>query len=179
MKEQSLTETTVVFKHREWQLTPDAIYPNCFSLKEIKTGKVLTYFVLYQNGDTKLLNRIACAPELEDIAEMYDDATIGNQAKAAKTATTLKHREWQLIPNGNRPDWFDLGEIETSKVLGTFVLPEDGDSKTLDCIASAPKWEHIAKTYYKHLSGSTPKGSIVFAVVKEVLRRLAQEHPYT
>ncbi|MEM9687789.1 MAG: hypothetical protein AAF934_12860, partial [Bacteroidota bacterium] len=146
---------------------------------ETKTDKVLTHFVLCQNGDTKLLNRIACAPELEDIAEMYDDATIGNQTKAAKTATALKHREWQLIPNGSRPDWFDMKDTKTAKILGTFALSEGSDTTLLNLIASAPKLEHIAKTYYKYLSGSTPKGSIVFAVVKEVLRRLGEENPYT
>ncbi|MEM9687666.1 MAG: hypothetical protein AAF934_12215, partial [Bacteroidota bacterium] len=154
-----------------------AIYPNCFSLEEVKTAKLLMHFVLYQNGDPKLLNRIACTPELEDIAEMYQDATIGKQIKTPETTTALK--QWKLVSNRTRPNWFNLEDTETAKVLGTFVLPKGSDSKTLHRIAVAPKLECIAKTYYKYLADSMAKDSIVFAVVKEVLHRLEQEYPYT
>ena len=169
----------ITFKHRDWQLIPDARYPNYFCLKEIKTDKILTHFVLYQSSDTKLLNRIACTPELEDVAEMYHDATTGSRAKAAALTTAFKHRDWQLIPNGSRPDWFDLEDTKKAKILGTFLLPEGGDFKALYRIVSAPKLERIAKTFRDTMAGSPAKESILFSVVTEVLRRIEQECLYT
>ena len=77
-----LAETTeTLFKHREWRVIPDTVNPNWFKLEEIKTGKVLGCFVLPEDGDPTLLNRIAAAPELEDIAEMFRDTMIGNKAE--------------------------------------------------------------------------------------------------
>ena len=69
------------FKHREWRVIPDETHPNCFKLQEIKTGKVLGSFVLAEGSDPELLNLIACAPELQDIAEMYRDHMIGKNAQ--------------------------------------------------------------------------------------------------
>lgn len=65
------------YKYGNWRIIPDATAPDCFSLKEATTGKVLGSFVLFDRNNTPLLNLIACAPELEDIAEMFHDHMLG------------------------------------------------------------------------------------------------------
>ena len=77
-----LAETTeTLFKHREWRVIPDTVKPNLFKLEEIKTGKMLGTFTLPKDGDPTLLNLIAAAPELQDIAEMFRDSMIGNKSQ--------------------------------------------------------------------------------------------------
>ncbi len=77
------TETTMetTFKHRDWSFVPDVITPNQFNLEEIKTGKVLGRFILPEGSNSTLLNLIASAPELQDIAEMFRDRMKGNEEK--------------------------------------------------------------------------------------------------
>lgn len=86
-------ETT--FKHRDWNLIPDAAHSNYFDLKETKTGRVLGRFILPESSDPTLLNLIASAPELQDIAEMYHDAMVGNGAEKTMVfaiVTEVLHR---------------------------------------------------------------------------------------
>ncbi|MEM9687238.1 MAG: hypothetical protein AAF934_10005 [Bacteroidota bacterium] len=71
--------TQVTFKHREWDVIPDTAHPHCFTLKEIRTGKLLGTFILPKGGNPTLLNLISAAPELEDIAEMYHDHMEGGE----------------------------------------------------------------------------------------------------
>lgn len=75
----TIMETT--FKHRDWSFVPDVITPNQFNLEEIKTGKVLGRFILPEGSNSTLLNLIASAPELQDIAEMFRDHMIGTNAQ--------------------------------------------------------------------------------------------------
>lgn len=72
-------ETTMTFKHRDWDFIPDVITPNRFNVKENKTGKILGTIILPENCDTTFLNLIGCAPELQDIAEMYRDKMKGSK----------------------------------------------------------------------------------------------------
>ena len=71
----------MTFKHRDWRIIPDTIYPNCFNLEETATAKVLGRFVLPKDSDPGLLSLIAAAPELQDIAEMFRNSMIGNKAQ--------------------------------------------------------------------------------------------------
>lgn len=73
------TETT--FKHREWQIVPDAIHGHCFNLEEVKTGKLLAALILPEGSNSRLLSLIASAPELQDIAEMYQQSMTGSRAE--------------------------------------------------------------------------------------------------
>ena len=87
----TLTEAqTAKLKHRDWHIIPDTRYTNHFSLEETKTGKVLGTLVLPKSSDTALLNLIGCAPELEDIAEMYHDHMLGGPMEKSMVFTTVQ-----------------------------------------------------------------------------------------
>lgn len=87
----TLTESkTTKLKHRDWHIIPDTHHANRFNLAETKTGKVLGTLVLPKSGDTTFLNLIACAPELEDIAEMYHDHMLGGPMEKSMVFATVK-----------------------------------------------------------------------------------------
>ncbi|MEM9687261.1 MAG: hypothetical protein AAF934_10120 [Bacteroidota bacterium] len=138
----------MTFKHRAWRIIPDTKFPNCFSMEKTQTNTVWTNFVLYGSDNMKLLNRIACAPELEDIAEMYQDNSIGKHTEKSVAELPTIKQQWRVIPDEGHPDWFNLEETETATVLATFVLTKEGDPEYLNCIANAPELECIAKTFY-------------------------------
>lgn len=72
---ETLSETA--FNHRDWHIIPSN-NPNCFELKT-KTGNTLCTLAFNKGCNTSLLNLIASAPELQDIAEMYHDHMLGGQ----------------------------------------------------------------------------------------------------
>lgn len=79
MEAANILETnTIAFNHRDWSFIPDSITPNCFSMEENRTGKILGTIILPESGDNTFLNLIGCAPELEDIAEMFRDHMEGS-----------------------------------------------------------------------------------------------------
>ncbi len=75
-----LTRDTKRDTHSEWNIVPSAAQPNSFDLKT-KTGHTLCILTFPKAYDKPLLNLIASAPELQDIAEMYRDSMIGNKAE--------------------------------------------------------------------------------------------------
>lgn len=75
--------STTPYNYREWHIVPDAAAPNCFTL-ETATGNIVCSLAFPgKNNSTTptLLNLIASAPELQDIAEMYRDSMTGNKAE--------------------------------------------------------------------------------------------------
>ena len=77
-----LSETTIKteFKHREWHIVPDAVNPNRFNL-ETAMGSIICTLAFPESCNTSFLNLIASAPELEDIAEMYQESMTGSRAE--------------------------------------------------------------------------------------------------
>ncbi len=73
-----LPQTKMAFNHRDWRITPAKDNPNCFDLKTT-TGNLLCTLAFPKDCNTSLLNLIALAPELQDIAEMYHDHMLGGQ----------------------------------------------------------------------------------------------------
>lgn len=161
----------MTFKHRQWRVIPDATYPNCFSMEKTQTTKVWTHFVLYGSDNIKLLNRIACAPELKHIAEMYQDTSIGKHTKKSVAATTPKP-QWRMVPDKIHPDWFNLEETETANLLATFMLIEEGNLACLNLIANAPELECIAKTFHNVMASHNER-AMPFYVTRAVLQRLS------
>ena len=84
------TTMEMTFNHRDWRVIPDPIDPNCFTLEDIKTGEILGTVLLAENSNPGLLNLIASAPELQDIAEMYHDHMIGKEAEKTMVYTIVK-----------------------------------------------------------------------------------------
>lgn len=88
------------------------------------------------------------------------------------TRVTFKHREWNVIPDTTRPNCFTLKETKTGKLLGTFVLPKEGNLTVLNLISAAPELEDIAEMYHDHMEGGKMEESMAFEIVSEVLSRL-------
>ena len=61
---------------REWCILPDSLHPERFRLWNSKGELLCTFFV--HQPKPGLLNCIAAAPELQDIAEMFRDHMLGS-----------------------------------------------------------------------------------------------------
>lgn len=84
MKEASVvtkTATKTELNHRDWHITPSETTPNSFDLKT-KKGNTLCTLAFPKDCNISLLNLIASAPELQDIAEMYHDYMLGKAEKS-------------------------------------------------------------------------------------------------
>ena len=79
------------YTHREWHIVPDVVKSNCFNL-ETATGNIVCSLAFPEhdnNANTTLLNLIASASELQDIAEMYHDTMLGNKAEKTMIFSTV------------------------------------------------------------------------------------------
>ncbi|MEM9687607.1 MAG: hypothetical protein AAF934_11900 [Bacteroidota bacterium] len=77
------------YSHKAWDSVP-AKKPNCFDLKTTATGAVVCTISFPETCDSKLLNLIAAAPELYQIAEMYHDFMLGNEAEKTMVFSIVK-----------------------------------------------------------------------------------------
>ena len=93
-----------------------------------------------------------------------------------ETTLLIKEWQWRIVPDEGRPDYFNLEEAKTGKVLGTFILPEDSDPKLINLIASAPELQDIAEMSRDHMIGNSMEKTMVFSLVMQVLERA--EQPY-
>ena len=95
MEKTNISETTTTtLKHQEWNVALDIIHPKNFILKEDKTGKILATIILPEDSnpedsDPTLLNLIASAPELQDIAEMFQDHMQGGPMEKTMIFSTV------------------------------------------------------------------------------------------
>ncbi len=89
MTADALPVKTTEFTYREWNIVPDSNNPNHFKL-ETATGSVICTLAFPVSCNTSFLNLIASAPELQDIAEMYRDTMMGNEAEKTMIYTIVR-----------------------------------------------------------------------------------------
>ena len=88
MRAAEFTPENTPFNHRDWHSTPSESHPGLFDLKT-NTGDLLCLLTFPKGCNTSLLKRIASAPELQDIAEMYHDHMLGGPMQRSMVFTTV------------------------------------------------------------------------------------------
>ena len=81
----------------EWHIVPVKRNSKAFSIKN-KEGSVVCKLIFPEEPDSTCLNLIACAPELEDIAEMFHDHMYGGQMQESIVFTIVRKMSDHLKP---------------------------------------------------------------------------------